>query len=361
MRRRIAARAGDFSGRWDRKDAQGELFPDKLNRRACQMSTAPLAAALTHLRKEAARRDPESSDRQLLHDYVAANDPTAFACLVRRHGAMVLGVCRRVLRHEQDAEDAFQAAFLVLARGARTIRKPDALTSWLHGVSYRIAMKAKRDAARRRKHEEQAEPRANAPAWEVAWRELQGVLDEEVGQLPPGYRDAFLLCCLEGLSKPQAAARLGVKENTVSSRLARARKRLQQRLAGRGISLASVLAALAVSGTARASVAPRLAHTVIAAGRLGAWPPVPGLSAKAISLAEGVIPTMLPNNSMASKVKRKKLSAEAEVSLLSRDSGNKGYRAGCLRRSGITKRCQPPGCTQQLLGVKIAWPFAPAG
>ncbi len=111
------------------------------------MNTAPLAAALTRLRKEADR----PSDRQLLDAY-AANDPSAFAQLVRRHGPMVLGVCRRVLRHEQDAEDAFQAAFLVLARGARAIRKGESLTSWLYGVSYRVALRARRDASRRRKH-----------------------------------------------------------------------------------------------------------------------------------------------------------------------------------------------------------------
>jgi RNA polymerase sigma factor (sigma-70 family) len=259
------------------------------------MSTVPLAAALTYLRTEMTPRDAARSDRELLHDYAATSDQLAFTALVRRHGPMVQAVCRRVLRHHQDAEDAFQAVFLVLARGAATIRKGDSLTSWLHGVSYRVAMRAKRDAGRRRKHEGQAEPRPAPPAWETAWHELQAIIDEEVEQLPPAFRDAFLLCCLEGLSKPEAAVRLGVKENTVSSRLARARKWMQERLARRGISLASVLAALAVSGIGRARVAAQLAHKAATAAPLGAGVPVAGFSLKALYLAEGVTRTMLPN------------------------------------------------------------------
>jgi RNA polymerase sigma factor (sigma-70 family) len=207
---------------------------------------------------------------------------------------MVLGVCRRILQDSHDAEDAFQAVFLVLARKAAVLRKEQALTGWLHGVSYRVAMRAKRDSARRRKHERQAALRTNPPAWEVGWRELQALLVEEVEQLASAYRSVFLLCCLEGLSKAEAAVRLGLKENTVSSRLARARKRLQERLARRGISLTAVLAALAVSGTSRAALPPRLARTAAAAAsRLGAGAPVTGLSARVISLAEGVTSTML--------------------------------------------------------------------
>jgi RNA polymerase sigma factor (sigma-70 family) len=260
------------------------------------MNPAPLAAALTRLCTEVSpRTTAQRSDRQLLDDYASRNDPSAFAALVRRHGPTVLGVCRRVLRHEQDAEDAFQAVFLVLARGARTIRKGDSLTSWLYGVSYRVALKAKRSAARRRKHEARVEVRKAPTDWETAWRELQSVLAEEVGRLPPAHRDVFVLCCLDGLSGPEAAARLGVKKNTVFGWLARARQRLREQLARRGISLSAVLTALAVSGTSRAALPPQLVGPAVeAATRLGAGAPVTGLSARALSLAEGVT-TMLSN------------------------------------------------------------------
>src|SRR5262249_1698539 len=197
----------------------------------------------TRLCTQVASREGEGrSDRQLLDAYVAANDQAAFTALVRRHGPMVLGVCRRVLQDVHHAEDAFQAVFLVLARKAALLHQGEALTGWLHGVSYRVAMRARRDAARRHKHESRVQARTETPAWESGWRELQAVLDEEVGRLTPTYRAAFVLCCLDGLSKPEAARRLGVNENTVSSRLARARKQLQVRLARRGITLSAVLA-----------------------------------------------------------------------------------------------------------------------
>ena len=254
------------------------------------MSTAQLATTLTRLRNEAASHAPEDwSDVELLRAYARANDQGAFAALVRRHGPVVFGVCRRVLQDAHAAEDAFQAVFLTLARKAATLRDGRALSCWLHGVSYRVAMRAKRSTTRRRQHESRVAPRNSPPAWEVGWRELQDILDEEVQQLPTTYRAAFVLCCLEGLSKAEAAERLGLKENTVSSRLARARKRLQQRLARRGISLSAVLAALAVSCAGRAAVPPRLVRiATTASSRLGAGAPVTGLSARAISLAEGV-------------------------------------------------------------------------
>src|SRR5437667_9638539 len=126
------------------------------------MATAPLGTLLRHIRRLTAQRDSrERTDHQLLDDFTARRDEAAFAALVARHGPMVLRVCRRVLNHEQDAEDAFQATFLVLARKTGSIRKRAALAEWLHGVAYRTAMQAKRSAARRRNHE--ARLRASTP------------------------------------------------------------------------------------------------------------------------------------------------------------------------------------------------------
>ncbi len=234
------------------------------------MPSAQLATLLRHLHKLAARRGPSLwTDRQLLDNFAVRRDESAFAALVARHGPMVLRVCRRVLNHEQDAEDAFQAAFLVLARNSGSIHKPEALANWLHGVAYRIAMKAKRSAARRRHHEARLRsltpPAVSSPTWD----DVQAVLDEEIQRLPEVFRTAFVVCVLEGKSGPQAAAELDVKPGTVSSRLTRARQLLQKRLVRRGIKLSALLAALSVAESAGHAALPAvLANVTVRSGLL---------------------------------------------------------------------------------------------
>jgi RNA polymerase sigma factor (sigma-70 family) len=221
------------------------------------MSSSALAAGLRQLRRRMAvpeRRD--DSDEQLLSAFTNRRDDNAFAVLVHRHGPMVLQVCRRLLGHEQDAEDVFQAAFLVLARKASSLRNKESLASFLHGTAYRLARDAKRSAARRRKHEGQAPTRPPAdPAVELSWREVRMLLDEEIARLPEIYRSVFVLCHLEHLSRAEAAQHLGLKECTVLSRLAKARKRLAQRLSLRGVELTAVLAAT-ILATQSASALP---------------------------------------------------------------------------------------------------------
>lgn len=165
---------------------------------------------------------------------------------------------RRLLRHEQDAEDAFQATFLVLARKAASIRQTDALSSWLYGVANHIASNLSRSACRLRLREQR--PRVStpeAPVATAALHELQTMLDIEIGRLPEKYRAPFELCCLEGKSKPQTAQLLGWCEGTVASRLARARQLLQERLARRGVMLSAVLCASSLWEQSAAAAIPR--------------------------------------------------------------------------------------------------------
>ncbi len=231
------------------------------------MSRSALAAGVRYLRKVVTSQCPrQDSDERLLHAFVTSRDEAAFAALVRRYGPMVGAVCRRVLGHEQDAEDAFQATFLILAQNAARLRKKTALASFLHGTAYRIALHAKRTAARRRKHESRAPARPSLdPTDELSWREVRALVDEEVARLPEKYRSALILCCLQSVSQAEAAQRLGIKEGTLASRLSRARERLGQRLARRGVDLAAVLAAMALSGQSASALSSMLIPSTIKA------------------------------------------------------------------------------------------------
>jgi len=194
------------------------------------------------------------SDRELLARFANRQDQEAFAELVRRHGRLVLGVCRRALGHAQDAEDAFQAVFLILARKAGRLGQPDLLGNWLHGVAVRVASRARRSAARRRAREVVVSTMPDPPADSAPIFADDGpILDEELAALPAWYREAILLCDMRGVSREEAAVLLGVPEGTLSSRLANGRKKLAARLARRGVSL-SVAALLGTIGQADAAV-----------------------------------------------------------------------------------------------------------
>jgi RNA polymerase sigma factor (sigma-70 family) len=236
-----------------------------------------LRQPLRRLRRALAPADGGAqSDGQLLAHFVADRDEAAFAALVRRHGPMVLGVCRRLVRHQQDAEDCFQAAFLVLAQRAGSVRN-GSLASWLYGVAYRVALRCRRTNSRRCARERQVEdmPQPEVPPPEPQdWRPL---LDQELTALPEKYRAAVVLCELEGRTRKEAARLLGLPEGTLSARLARARALLAGRLSRRGVALsAGALAAALAGGAATAAVSARLAEStakvaaLVAAGQSAA-------------------------------------------------------------------------------------------
>ncbi|MBP3960272.1 sigma-70 family RNA polymerase sigma factor [Gemmata sp. G18] len=235
-------------------------------------------------------------DRDLLARFVTTRDEEAFAEIVRRHGPMVLAACRRVTGRPHDAEDAFQAAFLVLARRAGHLTRPELLANWLYGVACRTALDARASRRRAEEHVVSAAPEPAAPHPRDDSADLRRVIDEELAKLPDKYRTAVVLCDLEGLPRHTAAAQLGIPEGTLSSRLAHARKVLGDRLARRGVT-ASVTAISAVVG--RDSLATVVPHTltnttVYAAARFVPGGIVPaGVSPAVSSLTDGVLKTML--------------------------------------------------------------------
>src|SRR5262245_2689430 len=223
------------------------------------------------------------NDRELLRRYAEGNDQEAFAALVRRHTGLVLGVCRRGLINPQDAEDACQATFLVLARKARSGRWQPSVANWLYTTARRVARDARRTARRRAAREGQAAvPEAVPPADPMIGRELQEALDEELDRLSPIYREALVLCYLEGLTRDEVATRLGVPAGTVKIRLERGRKRLGDALTRRGCAPGIALLALAATSPAGAS-SPRLVQAVLAAAT-GSAPAAVAALAKGVAV-----------------------------------------------------------------------------
>lgn len=160
-----------------------------------------------------------AADGDLLERYVRSRDEDAFAELVRRHGGMVLGVCRRVLRNSADADDAFQAAFLVLAKRAAAVQPPSAVGAWLHGVAFRCSREALKRAARRHKYESRVSPREPDP--EPMPHDIRPILDAELDRLPRPFAEVLVLCDMEDRPRREVAALLGVPEGTIASRLSR--------------------------------------------------------------------------------------------------------------------------------------------
>jgi RNA polymerase sigma factor (sigma-70 family) len=266
---------------------------------------ARIGSVIGHLRRTALRHDHNRlTDGQLLDCFLARHEETAFETLVQRHGPMVLGVCQRVLHNAHDAEDAFQATFLVLVRKAASIVPRERVGNWLYGVAHRTALKAKGEAARRRAREQQVKDLPHREPGEALWWELRPLLDVELHRLPANYRAAVVLCDLEGKSRKEAARQLGWPEGTLSGRLARARGLLAKRLARRGLALSAGALAMALTERASAKVPATLAvFTVKAALLTAAGPAAAGVvPAPVAALTEGVLRAMMMTKFKAAAV-----------------------------------------------------------
>jgi RNA polymerase sigma factor (sigma-70 family) len=241
--------------------------------------------------------EDQPTDKQLLEGFVERRDVTALATLIQRHAPMVWGVCRRLLHKHHDAEDAFQATFLVLVRKAAYIVPAEMVANWLYGVAHQTALKARATTTRRAERERQVTelPEPAATDREL-WSDLQPLLDQELVRLPNKYRSVIVLCELEGKSRKEVAAQLGVPEGTVSGRLARARVMLAKRLTKRGIALSAGTLATALAEHGASACVP---YTVIASVLDVAKLVVSGQtiasasSAEVATLTEGVLTTMV--------------------------------------------------------------------
>jgi RNA polymerase sigma factor (sigma-70 family) len=254
------------------------------------MPHAPLDAVLGHVRRLAGQGISEDTpDQHLLRRFAEERDEAAFAQLVRRHGPMVLGVCRRVLHDSHAADDVFQATFLALARRPGSIRNQASVGSWLHQVAHRLAKRTCYATVRRRAYEHRSPIRAATnPADEMSWREMCELLDAELQALPDQFRAPLVLCYLEGLTRDEAARRLGWTAGAVKGRLERGRDMLRRRLTRRGITVsAALLGTLLTQDTASAVAGPLTAATVryalsFVTGRTTELPPSVVLQADAV-------------------------------------------------------------------------------
>ena len=262
------------------------------------MATRQGNAVLQHLRRAILLDGGVGlTDGQLLGCFIDQRDDAAFAALVRRHGPMVLSVCRRMVGNLHDADDAFQATFLVLIRKASSIKPRELVGNWLYGVAYHTALKARALASRRQAREKQvtAMPEPETVVPENANLDLQLLLDQELSRMPDKYRVPIVLCDLEGKSRKEAARQLGWLDGTLSGRLAQARQMLAKRLTARGFAVSAGVVAVVLSQTAAPAAVPAslLMSTVKAANVCAAGSAAGVVSAHAATLAEGVLKTML--------------------------------------------------------------------
>jgi RNA polymerase sigma factor (sigma-70 family) len=255
------------------------------------MPAKPFGAVIRYLHAIAGSGSAEPSDADLLAHFAAERDPAAFEALVRRHGPLVMGVCRRALGGGDDADDAFQATFLVFARKAQRVRNRESLGSWLHGVAHHLSQQLLHKKAIRRRREKPLGATAEGiamnadPAHQASLRELGAILDEELRRLPAACRAALVACHLEGLTTAEAAHQLGVPASTVKSRLTRGRELLRRRLSCRGVGLSTVALAVLLGEQSRVRAGAALIQTTVEAGMRFAATGTAAVSIQAAALA----------------------------------------------------------------------------
>lgn len=246
------------------------------------------------LRSDAVRHSEGASDGDLLGRFVERRDEIAWDALVRRHGPMVWGVCRRILGHTQDAEDALQTTFIVLVRRAASVNPRSGVANWLHGVARQTAVKARAMAVRRRTREGQVPVLPEVGVADPTPDDLRLLLDRELSRLPEKYRAPIVLCDLEGRTFNEAAQELGWPEGTLSGRLSRARKLLADRLTRAGVVLSTGVAVLGIGEVASAGGVPPplVAATITAGWRVAAGQTMSGLTPAVAALTQEVLRAM---------------------------------------------------------------------
>lgn len=259
------------------------------------MATSQMSAFIQHLRRMVLRDGAGLTDGQLLEDFVSRRQEAAVAALVRRHGPMVWGVCGRVLRNHHNAEDAFQATFLVLLRKAASVVPREMVANWLYGVAFQTALKARATLAKRRVRERPTTEMPEPARERDLWHDLQSLLDRELSRLPGKYRVPIVPCDLEGKTRKESARQLGCPEGTVAARVARGRVMLAKRLARHGLGVTAAALATTLTENASAFVPNSLlAAAINVASVLAVGNATAGVvSAKVVALMEGALKSML--------------------------------------------------------------------
>jgi RNA polymerase sigma factor (sigma-70 family) len=297
------------------------------------------------------------SEWQLLHRYLDRRDEVAFEAIVSRHGPMVLGVCRRILSDSRDVEDAFQATFLILARKGGTLGEGDPVGHWLYGVAYRVALRARASAARRRSLERSATLPEVARVDDSSRLELGSVIDEELARLPSKYRAPIVLCYLEGLTHDEAGRELGWPVGTVKGRLSRARDLLKGRLSRRGVAPAGVATMVALVRESRAAVPSLLREFTMRAAMAG---PSAGVVPASVSeLVTGSLTTMFLSKLKAAGAVALVLGSGAAVMAYQYggSSGQGGAKAqGRLAVAVAEKDAKLSNSTVEVADWEAGWP-----